>query len=260
MKPEPRPLVATLRDEPMKLLLNCDQVFDVLTRGPFPTGDASDEPVEHHLRACHECRRLAEALRPAVELMHESLGPDGAVDLPEYQGVLAAVEHGVAREQVATDQLPQPKPLAVRKLPRRQPRSRRRPDVAQFLGALRLVAAVVLVSALGTLLWGLATAPGDGARQAAAIPSLPAPSAAPIRFDANGYRLLTSLNLPRDCFPARTLIVPDEGQPPPTSTVEEAKQNLQCCTRCHSGGQAREEPNRHLVAVMSRSCVACHSL
>jgi hypothetical protein len=30
--------------------------------------------------------------------------------------------------------------------------------------------------------------------------------------------------------------------------VEEAKQNLQCCTRCHSGGQAREEPNRHLVA------------
>jgi hypothetical protein len=32
----------------MKLLMNCDQVFDVLTRGPFPTGEPSDEPVEHH--------------------------------------------------------------------------------------------------------------------------------------------------------------------------------------------------------------------
>jgi hypothetical protein len=56
-----------------KLLLNCDQVFDVLTRGPFPSGDETDQPVESHLRACHDCRQLAEALQPAVYLLHESL-------------------------------------------------------------------------------------------------------------------------------------------------------------------------------------------
>ena len=46
--------------------MNCDQVFDILTRGPFPTGTACDEPLEAHLDECPECHRLAEALRPAL--------------------------------------------------------------------------------------------------------------------------------------------------------------------------------------------------
>ena len=61
-----------------RTLLNCDQVFDVLTRGPFPTGEPEDDAVERHLRACHECRRLAEALRPAVALLHEAIETDEA--------------------------------------------------------------------------------------------------------------------------------------------------------------------------------------
>src|SRR5439155_14848244 len=71
-----------------KTLLNCDQVFDVLTRGPFPTGEPEDDAVERHLRACHECRQLAEALRPAVALLHEAIATDEATALPEYQGAL----------------------------------------------------------------------------------------------------------------------------------------------------------------------------
>ncbi len=51
--------------------MNCDRVFAVLTRGPFPTGDPSDEAVETHLARCAECRRLAEALRPAARLKDE---------------------------------------------------------------------------------------------------------------------------------------------------------------------------------------------
>src|SRR5436190_19435945 len=70
------------------MLLNCDQVFDVLTRGPFPTGEPQDDAVERHLRACHECRQLAEALRPAVALLHEAVDADEALELPEYQGAL----------------------------------------------------------------------------------------------------------------------------------------------------------------------------
>src|SRR5688572_25998475 len=72
----------------MKLLVNCDQVFEVLTRGPFPTGEQTDEAVELHLAACHECRQMAEALRPAVALLHEAVSKEEALELPGYQGSL----------------------------------------------------------------------------------------------------------------------------------------------------------------------------
>src|SRR5258707_616664 len=64
--------------------MNCDQVFDILTRGPFPTGTPCDTGVEAHLAACRECRRLAEALRPALELFQEAVGPEESRDLPGY--------------------------------------------------------------------------------------------------------------------------------------------------------------------------------
>src|SRR5688500_2971964 len=72
----------------MKLLLDCDDVFDRLTRGPFPSGAADDSAVESHLCACHECRELAEALRPAVQLMHEAYADSQSCDesLPVYNG------------------------------------------------------------------------------------------------------------------------------------------------------------------------------
>jgi hypothetical protein len=67
--------------------MSCDEVFDVLTRAPFPAGESHDVDVEHHLRACHDCRQLAEGLRPALDLFHEALStPDK--NLPVYQGNL----------------------------------------------------------------------------------------------------------------------------------------------------------------------------
>ena len=57
-------------------MIHCDEVFEILTRGPFPTGAASDGIVESHLSHCDECRRLAEALRPAVELLQEAITSD----------------------------------------------------------------------------------------------------------------------------------------------------------------------------------------
>jgi predicted anti-sigma-YlaC factor YlaD len=71
----------------MKLLLDCDDVFDRLTRGPFPSGAEDDGAVEAHLRVCHECRELAEALRPAVDLLHNAYPGEA---LPSYQGEAAA--------------------------------------------------------------------------------------------------------------------------------------------------------------------------
>jgi hypothetical protein len=66
--------------------MNCDQVFMVLTRGPFPTGEPWDEDVETHLETCADCWRLAEALRPALEVFQEAVPPAEGRDLPGYWG------------------------------------------------------------------------------------------------------------------------------------------------------------------------------
>lgn len=75
----------------MKAVFTCDDVFDTLTREPFPSGAADDEIVESHLAVCHECRRLAEAFRPAVGLFHESLSVESDDELPMYRGRLQPI-------------------------------------------------------------------------------------------------------------------------------------------------------------------------
>ena len=66
--------------------MDCDQVFMILTRGPFPTGEPWDEEVEDHLEICGDCWRLAEALRPALEIFQEAVPPAEGRDLPGYWG------------------------------------------------------------------------------------------------------------------------------------------------------------------------------
>lgn len=66
--------------------MDCDQIFIILTRGPFPTGEPWDEDVETHLEYCGDCWRLAEALRPALEIFQEAVPPAEGRDLPGYWG------------------------------------------------------------------------------------------------------------------------------------------------------------------------------
>jgi hypothetical protein len=66
--------------------MDCDQVFMILTRGPFPTGEQTDELVEAHLEACGACWRMAEALRPAQEIFQEAVPAAEGRDLPGYWG------------------------------------------------------------------------------------------------------------------------------------------------------------------------------
>ena len=66
--------------------MDCDQVFMILTRGPFPTGEPWDEQVEEHLETCADCWRLAEALRPALEVFQEAVPPAESRNLPGYWG------------------------------------------------------------------------------------------------------------------------------------------------------------------------------
>ena len=85
--------------------MNCDQVFSILTRGPFPTGDPSDVAVEMHLDGCGGCCQIAEALRPSHDLLEESIPASEARDLPGYWGDLSAVRTTSAYAQVQTSAL-----------------------------------------------------------------------------------------------------------------------------------------------------------
>jgi hypothetical protein len=89
--------------------MNCDQVFDILTRGPFPTGTSCDMPVEMHLSECPECHRLAEALRPAVELFQEAVDPEESRDLPGYWCAVATERQSPA---LYVREVASPAPLA----------------------------------------------------------------------------------------------------------------------------------------------------
>lgn len=66
--------------------MNCDEVFFALTRGPFPSGHPDDVSVEAHLEICPECWRFAQALRPAMEVLQESVPAVEGRDLPGYWG------------------------------------------------------------------------------------------------------------------------------------------------------------------------------
>lgn len=246
----------------MKLLVNCDQVFDVLTRGPFPTGESSDEAVEQHLRGCHDCRRLAEALRPAVALLHEAVGGDQALSLPEYQGSLPLPALDDSPDDSPMS-VPGPRSLALglRRLDC-QPLPPPKPpfDYAQLINGMRLLAASVLVVALGTFAWGLLmSARHDGA--VASLPERPVPSiggVSPARPDEHGLRTLTLLKLTPVCFkPGERLIAAAEAGTPLTNALA-ADEILTCCTHCHAEGKSAESK---LVAANGRftqSCSACH--
>jgi hypothetical protein len=123
--------------------MNCDQVFDILTRGPFPSGAASDASVQRHLGACAECRQLAEALRPALDLIHESVPPEESWGLPGYWEDVPPGER-----PVTVKQRPQ---LAVRRMHLPTEAKRRRSSrseqtrlilIAAFAGAFAAVAVV----------------------------------------------------------------------------------------------------------------------
>jgi hypothetical protein len=232
----------------MKLLVNCDQVFDILTRGPFPTGEPCDEAVELHLRACHECRQLAEALRPAVELLHEAVSSDQAHCLPEYQGSLPPAQRPA--RQAAPMWKPGP------------PRSRKQapvaPDYIRLLNAARFLAAGVLIAALGTLVLGLAMSPGPQAN--AVAPSGGEPDRLPAASYASQDPLITlaALRLPASCFPLQhsSLTVQD------AAALTEAmaaggEHGLRCCTECHNARQP-QPPESRLIATTRDSCIACH--
>jgi hypothetical protein len=134
--------------------MDCDRVFMVLTRGPFPTGEPWDEEVEAHLEVCGECWRLAEALRPAQEVSQEAVSPVEGRELPGYWGdarptaaVAAQLASGVAGLPCRAGVRPATRPELGRPLTARGPLNS--PNV---LAAMALGGAVTAL-VIGLLAW-----------------------------------------------------------------------------------------------------------
>jgi hypothetical protein len=260
-----------------KKLLTCDQVFDTLTRGPFPTGQPDDEAVERHLAACYECRQLAQALLPAVALFHEAVDDDEALDLPTYQGVLAFDRRSEKpRSSGCFLQAPAPRPAITPA--RRKPRKRRtlpaRSSLQQnALGSIRVIAASLLVVALLVLLHGLLPA-DNGRHPLAALTSRLGSS----RFSKTaldeaslpdglpgsaGLLTLASLKLPATCLPlSHRPLAPDDADRLATELRAGSLDRLRCCTECHHAGAALTTDQHVLaaaqVASVQNHCQACH--
>jgi hypothetical protein len=217
--------------------MNCDHVFDILTRGPFPAGESTDDAVERHLGRCHECRQLAEALRPAVEMFHEAVDIEEHEQLPGYRGKWAAVDapwEGATATATRTASL---RPAALLR------RTWCTSPPARAM-ALRLAAAGVLLGVVCVLLFGLSGGEPESSKSLAVAS---AGHGTPGDGDAASLQLLTSLKLPQNCLH------------PVAANVEHSHGRLQCCTRCHAEGLAhRPQLTRSRLADLARSCQACH--
>jgi hypothetical protein len=242
-----------------RLLFNCDQVFDVLTRGPFPTGEPEDESVEHHLRACHDCRRLAEALRPAVALMHEAVAADQALDLPEYQGSLPMKRPQQRRLSIARLTIAPPVTQPATSL---APRSRGEPRQPQALSAIRLIAASLFIAALGLLFGGMLSPNGPQRLSVVRQNWLSTPTAtfnaADASPDEKGLLTLASLKLPLACVPLSHRPISHEHAAQIAAALANGSlEGLRCCTECHHAGLTQPKAAQ-LMATNQQNCQACH--
>lgn len=127
--------------------MNCDDVFAVLTRGPFPTGSPDDVAVEAHLLVCTQCQQLAEALRPSDEMLRHSIGSDESQSLPGYWGDSLGSHYDLVIS-----------PIRRVGYPRRRHIGSYSPSAGRFVRSLNLwqftaavALGIVLVAALGTL-------------------------------------------------------------------------------------------------------------
>ncbi len=222
--------------------MNCDQVFDILTRGPFPAGQPTDEAVERHLSACHECRQLAEALRPAVELFHESIEPIKAAELPGYQGalfeptgnrIMVAVQTAIARDAAISHRT----------------QSTRRVSPRTQIAFWRFAAALLAAVAVCALFWGVAR-PRPSADIAQQDKLRDVQIAAQFQPDEDGARLLAMFQLPAHCIELNDASMSSA----PTDRTASVHH---CCTRCHHAGSAIRPP-LEAMAVLATSCQACH--
>jgi len=244
--------------------MNCDRVFMVLTRGPFPSGAAEDPAVEDHLLSCASCRRLALALQPAIELFEEATPLDEKDELPTYWGQLVS---DTASEGMQSDseeiefvfQAPRPRAERFARIesPRRSRRERTDPRSRWPLAGAFLIG---IVFCLTTLEWMVNSSgsqdrpPTSPAFQATDAMWSSPPSAA--QFPATAALLLcprVEHRSPDNNVRSEQAISP-EATPAPSTNSQAAV----CCTECHTAGGATKLTGKSTAQVVL-ACQGCHN-
>ncbi|MGH7137021.1 MAG: hypothetical protein ACREHD_14875 [Pirellulales bacterium] len=227
-------------------MIHCDEVFDILTRGPFPTGAPSDGIVEAHLNHCQACRQLAEALRPAIELLQEAIAPEESDMLPCYGGTApsrpAWTDGG--RSPLTTKQLIRRPVVRVASTLRQKTRT------WPWRSAAKFVAAACVGLALAGMLRQVVLS-RDALGRSAAMPVAVAASWQ-LPVDGRQWAEQSGLNARcRESVEGYTIAAAAANQP-----LDEAL-GLTCCLGCHT---ARRDPalpaNR--ISSFVLACQACH--
>jgi hypothetical protein len=227
-------------------MIHCDEVFDILTRGPFPTGAPSDGIVESHLGQCDACRQLAEALRPAIELLQEAIAPEESGDLPRYGG--AAAEARLPWSEVDSPTLKTKQKRAVRRANRAMT-----PASDPVVRPWRAVARFVAAACIGLMLAGmLRQIIASGAAVHRGGP-LPVAVAAHWRLDEDGRQWAVENHLRAGC------LAPVAGRTVMAAVAKGDSNALQlaCCLGCHAAVGERLMPAARIGAFV-QTCQACH--
>jgi hypothetical protein len=206
--------------------MTCDQSFECLS-SPRATSGAAADQLARHLAVCDDCRRLALALGPAVDLLRDDAGRLALVDSPGHAApaqLAARLKEPPRIEQVGEKGAaipstpPSTSPHGVASLVLRP---------GSFIAAL---AAGVLLTALF-----FGAPPGD--------PSTSGPGA------SAPERLVNSLGMVAACFD-------HQGSP--------ARADVACCTRCHAAGEsavvrAGSAAAQSALPSLLASCQVCHT-
>jgi hypothetical protein len=224
--------------------MNCDEVFAILTRGPFPSGDRHDRLVETHLQFCLDCQRLAEALRPNDENRPEAVAPEDTVSLPGYWGGPLDAEIHPILSLAKTAGKSQPRPKQTHKTPRPE---QRRINFVHFAAAVAL--GIVVAAVIRTLIVG-----GEiSNRNSVARPYGNGNMAEPYDHQA------TQNGRPIDCLrhsidPDWRLIDTEYGH----SSYPLPRIATNCCNQCHKGGVSTIAMGFDARAGLRQNCAACH--
>ena len=234
--------------------MNCDQVFNILTRGPFPSGDPTDASVETHLSLCAACRHFADALRPDGSTDAESLVPEESRGLPYYWGLAALPggEHGSS--------------LTIAEA-RRQTQRQRKPTFFErheplaHLSGWQLAFAVLMGATLGTLLRFLGysdSSPPKNEMIASAAPMIHGfdPHHSPTDIGDNETDDSATLT-PACCENRLPGFRSDESIDDVQDLAAYANHSSLCCTQCHNASSQRFALRATTLKII-RSCNVCH--
>lgn len=226
-------------------MITCDDVFDVLTRGPFPTGTVVDPSVEDHLASCAACRELAEALRPSVSLFREVLADEERLRLTVYRGsATAAIPPGDSAQLTSR--------ASYFHAPVVKPGGLDAPRIVRYLISVFAVSLALIVA----FVWGAGTSLDQVTEQHSPVVETDSPVAGQIPPGIpDDDLILAGFNLPDSCLlelgqftaKADNAIVP-----------ERAGWNRQCCTRCHAPTGAPHTGSPRTLAIIVASCRTCH--